>query len=96
MLSFCIKVGFVMDALRLWPRVFLCLYFFGGWLILDWYLHQEALAWDKSGFVAVYASLGLPLLKWYMENGVDWAVMLPMVIKQFRIGPVPPRPPTQG
>lgn len=81
------KIGFVMDALRLWPRIFVTLYFAGGYLMLDWYLHQEAATWDKSGFAAVYAGLGLPLLKWYMENGVDWAVMLPMVFKRLRNKP---------
>lgn len=84
MLNFCIKLGFVMDALRLWPRAYLCAYFAGGSQILSWYLAQDQIAWDRSGFVAVYASLGLPLLKWYMDNGVDWQVMLPMVFKKFR------------
>jgi len=80
----CIRLAFLMDALRLWPRIYLCLYFAGGGMILDWYLRQDQLAWDRSGFVAVYASLGLPLMKWYMENGVDWATMLPMVFKRYR------------
>ena len=76
---FFVKLGFVMDMLRLWPRVFLCLYFAGGWAILRWYLTQDAPTWDKSGFVTVYASVLLPMLKWYMENGVTWADMLPLI-----------------
>jgi len=84
-----LKVGFVMDALRLWPRVFVSLYFVGGWLILQWYLRQDAATWDRSAFAGVYASLGLPLLKWYMENGVDWDVVLPMWIKRLRSKDLP-------
>jgi len=84
LVRFFVQVGFVMDMLRLWPRVFLILYFIGGWLILRWYLAQEAATWDKSGFVTVYASVLLPMLKWYMENGVDWSVMLPLVVRRLR------------
>lgn len=85
LVRFLVQVGFVMDMLRLWPRLFLSLYFAGGWLILRWYLGQsDAQTWDKSGFVTVYASVLLPMLKWYMENGVDWSVMLPLVVRRLR------------
>jgi len=71
-LKTALKLGYAMDALRVWPRVFVSLYFIGMNEILNWYLSQPALSWDKSAFAGVYASLCLPLLKWYMENGVDW------------------------
>jgi len=78
------KVGFTLDVLRVWPRICVTYYFIGGWFILRWYLEQPATAWDKSAFAAVYASLGLPLLKWYMENGVEWKSLLPTLWPDMR------------
>lgn len=78
------KWGFVLDMLRVWPRVFMVYYFLGGWFILRWYLDASAATWDKSAFATVYASLGLPLMKWYMDNGVDWQKLLPMFWPDMR------------
>lgn len=78
------KAAFILDMLRVWPRIVLVYYFLGGWFILRWYLEQPAGAWDKSAFAAVYASLGLPMMKWYMENGVEWNKILPMLWPDMR------------
>jgi hypothetical protein len=76
-----IKLGFVMDALRVWPRLFVSAYLIGMMRMLDWYFHQDVKAWESSAFASVYAGLCIPLLKWYMENGVDWSQWLPMIVK---------------
>lgn len=73
MLSFFLKLGFIMDAIRLWPRVFVGAYLWELTRVVEWYVVSPAKTWDIAAFITAYSALCVPLLKWYMENGIDWS-----------------------
>lgn len=72
MLKTALKIGYAMDAVRLWPRVFVAAYLWELTRVIEWYIAEPAKGWDIAAFVTAYATLCVPLLKWYMENGIDW------------------------
>lgn len=67
-----LKIAYGMDAIRLWPRVFVGAYLFELTRVIEWYIRSDVKSWDIAAFVTAYSALCIPLLKWYMENGVDW------------------------
>lgn len=85
MLTFFLKLGFAMDAIRLWPRVFVSAYLWELTLVIEWYVRSPDKTWDIAAFITAYATLCVPLLKWYMENGIDWA---PYTAIWFKTKPV--------
>lgn len=75
-----LRVGYVMDALRLWPRLFVGIYLLELTRVIEWYIANPTIhSWDIAAFVTAYATVACPLLKWYMENGVDWSFMVDKV-----------------
>jgi hypothetical protein len=83
-----IKIAFVIDMLRLFPRAFCSLYLLGGYLILQVWIGGNT-TWHQDGFAAIYAGLCIPMLKWYMENGTDYSQLYRIILRGY----VPLRPP---
>lgn len=68
------RLAYVMDAIRLWPRVFVSAYLWELTRVIEWYIREPARSWDLAAFVTAYAALCVPLLKWYMDSGLDWTL----------------------
>ncbi len=78
MFEWLLKVGFMIDALRLFPRVFITVYGIGLGMTLAWFWRLGDATVTQTSFVSLYTALLVPLLKWYMDNGIDWNTRLPM------------------
>jgi hypothetical protein len=77
-----VRMAFVMDTLRVWPRIFITAYFVGGAFVLHTWL-TTATTWSQDGFATIYSGLCVPLLKWYMENGTDYNHFIPLWFKGY-------------
>lgn len=67
-----LKFAYAMDAARVWPRTFISMYLWELTRVIEWYLISKDKSWDIAAFITAYAALCVPLLKWYMESGVQW------------------------
>lgn len=62
----------VLDAFRVFPRIFLIGY---GWLGIEvcvWAMAQPALSIEQMGFASAVIGLFVPLTGWYMQTGRKW------------------------
>ncbi len=62
----------LVDAYRVFPRVFLIGY---GWLALrmcEWAMALPAISIEQMGLVTAVAGLFVPLTGWYMQTGRKW------------------------
>jgi hypothetical protein len=62
----------IVDAWRLWPRLFLAGYFYHLHHLVFWYMALANPTTEQTAMVGAVTALFVPLTKWYMENGIDW------------------------
>lgn len=62
----------IIDAWRLWPRLFLVAYFYHLHTLVFWYITLPNPTTEQTAMVGAITALFVPLTKWYMENGVEW------------------------
>ena len=86
-MKWLLKLAFIIDTLRLFPRLFCTAYLVGGGFVLNVWLTTHT-TWTQDGFASIYAALCIPMLKWYMENGTDYSRFYPMLLRGYK--PTPP------
>ena len=96
----CLRIAEVIDAYRVFPRIYLSLFFSGYcWLMLeswDWYKHLDYASIEVANLAALTAfpvilltALGgmfTTMYKHYQDTGMDW-VARRRVIEEFKERP---------
>ncbi len=62
----------ILDAYRVFPRVFLFAYGALCWHMVEWAMTLKDLSTQQAGFVSAIVGLAVPLTGWYMSTGRKW------------------------
>jgi hypothetical protein len=73
MKSRVLDIAETVDALRVFPRIFLIGYGLLAFEMCRWAMAQPALSLEQMGLVTAVAGLFVPLTGWYMQTGRKWA-----------------------
>lgn len=60
------------DAMRIFPRIFVIGYGVMAWDVHDWAQSLNDLSTAQSAYVTSIIGLCIPLLGWYMTTGRKW------------------------
>jgi hypothetical protein len=68
----CIDVAEIIDAHRIFPKVFVFGYGILCWHIALWYMGLEVPGNEQTAFVTIVVSVFAPLFNWYSQGGRRW------------------------
>jgi hypothetical protein len=67
-----LDVAEVIDAHRVFPKIFMVAYFLLIWKVGVWFMLLDKPGAEQSAFVTVVTSSFAPLLNWYFQTGRRW------------------------
>ena len=70
--GFWLDVAEVLDAYRIFPRLFCLGYGAMVWKIVVWFIGLDAPTTEQTTFVTAITIMSGPILNWYMQTGRKW------------------------
>jgi hypothetical protein len=67
-----LDVAEIVDAHRVFPKVFVAGYGFLCWKTALWFMALELPTTEQSAFVTIVVSVFAPLFNWYAQGGRKW------------------------
>ena len=68
-----LDIAEVIDAHRVFPKLFMIAYFLMIWKVGAWFMLLEKPSAEQSAFVTVITAAFAPLLNWYFQSGRVWS-----------------------
>lgn len=62
----------VIDAHRVFPKLFMLGYFVLVWKVGAWFMGLEKPSAEQSAFVTIITSAFAPMCNWYFQSGRKW------------------------
>ena len=63
----------LIDAWRVFPRIFLVGYGVLAWSLVSWAMSLPVLTVEQAGLVGVVTGLFVPMTNWYFQTGRSWS-----------------------
>jgi hypothetical protein len=70
--TFFMDVAEVIDAWRIFPRIFLIGYGVLCYQLVAWAMSLSTLSFEQAGLVGTITAVFAPLSNWYMQTGRSW------------------------
>jgi hypothetical protein len=67
-----LDIAEVIDAHRVFPKLFMVGYFLLIWKVGTWFMLLDKPSAEQSAFVTIVTSSFAPLLNWYFQSGRKW------------------------
>ena len=68
----CLDLAEVVDAHRIFPKVFVFGYGALCWKMALWYMALDKPSTEQTAFVTIVVSVFAPLFNWYAQGGRTW------------------------